>query len=69
MVMVQIDSRGSLEVKEKAGKELATCGFLESGEIPNAETMASLNEAIADLNTPHLKVACSFDELKVLLNG
>ena len=67
--MVQIDSRGPLEVKEKAGKELATCGFLANGEVPNAETMALFNEAIADLNNPHLKATCSFDELKALLNG
>ena len=67
--MVQIASCGPLEVKEKAGKELATCGFLASGEVPNAETMVSLNEAIADLNNPHLKVACSFNELEDWLNN
>lgn len=65
--MVQIDSRGPHEVKEKASKKLATCGFLASGEVPNAETMASLNEVIADLNNPHLKTAGSFDELEAVL--
>ena len=58
-----------LKLKKRPVKKLATCGFLANGEVPNAETMASFNEAIADLNNPHLKATCSFDELKALLNG
>lgn len=47
---------------------IATDGFPTSWGIPNAETMASLNEAIDDLNNPHLKAASSFNELEDLLN-
>lgn len=36
--------------------------------IPNAETMASLDEAIEDIKDPHLKGASSYEELEKLLD-
>lgn len=36
--------------------------------IPNAETMASIDEAIDDLKEPKLESASSLDELEKLLN-
>lgn len=47
---------------------IATDGFPTSWGIPNAKTIASINEAIDDLKDPHLKGASSFGELEDLLN-
>ncbi len=47
---------------------VANDGLPKYWGIPNAETMASLEEAIEDLKDSKLKGASSYDELEKLLN-
>lgn len=46
---------------------IAKDGFPKSWEIPNAETISSINEAIDDMKNPHLKSATSSKEVEDLL--
>lgn len=47
---------------------VAKDGFPKYWGIPNAETMASIDEALDDMKDPHLKSASTYKELKDLLN-
>lgn len=47
---------------------VANDGLPKYWEIPNAETMSSINEAVDDLSNHKLKGASSYDELEKLLD-
>lgn len=47
---------------------VANDGLPKYWGIPNVETMASIDEAIDDMKSPHLKSASSYDELEKLLD-
>ncbi len=47
---------------------IAKDGFLKYWGIPNVETMASIEEAVEDMNNPKLKSTSSFEELENLVN-
>lgn len=47
---------------------VAKDGFPKYWGIPNAETMASINEAMDDIKNPHLKSASTRKELEDLLD-
>lgn len=47
---------------------VANDGLSKYWEIPNFETMSSINEAVSDLSNQKLKGTASYDELEKLLN-
>lgn len=67
-VDARIDSRISADIKRKASKVLADHGLPKYWDIPNVETMSSIEEAIDDLKTHKLEGTTSYPELEKLLD-
>lgn len=64
----RVDNRISAGIKQKVSKALADHGLPRYWDLPNVETMNSIEEAIDDLKTNKLEGTMSSRELEKLLD-
>lgn len=67
-VDTRVDNRISADIKQKASKALADHCLSKYWDIPNVETMNSIEEAIDDLKTNKSEGTMSYRELEKLLD-